>query len=315
MKVIFDDYEYVDLEDNDKGEYYGDEKPNTAYNDKYFQSLMTDGRFDEAIKYASKYRFTNTEKQQAYANTIENLKQKTKKTSSFYGSIGNEDHLNQIKFIDGVFLPGAFEGQKNNPYVQKLQNIKDNLFLQFDGAFGEGKNVDYSTIAIDFSPKKQVGLFGWDWIAKDNIEDNIDAFYERSGLNEAQLRSAGIRIENKDGHTILKFDKDNDLANQILYYAPTASNFTTYSAYDRNGNNVMQNKGLTSSSAYTSESIKEFKKLIDDTQETKRSYFNNLGAIDGRAYSSTVGPLLTDNLSTLNDALNSGSITPNFILR
>ena len=115
---------------------------------------------------------------------------------------------------------------------------------------------------------------------------------------------------NKDGRTILRFDKSNALANKILYNTPIVLN-GIFGDADRA---VLANKptkivGYNSKGEVTGETddLREYQRFINEAKDTKEKYFSDFD-LTYKDYSSTVGPMISDELSSLKESLNSGYI-------
>lgn len=314
MKVTFDGYTYFDPNNNDKNTYAGTEEQYVQYKfDKnHFNQLISNRQYQDAADYAAQFHFDDPDKQRQNENYILNLRREGRKLGAIYGRIDNDNSRNMIEFIDNVFVNGGLEQVASNPFTQQFVDIKREIGSNYRSrdTWGnpEGDKVEAVGLSIIFKPQKQTGIFGWDWAAKDNTEASIEKFYENSGLNETQLKSAGVQVIHKDGHTTLKFDKSNALANQILYNIPLynhggdigggSSYWVNINGYDAQGN-VLPGVGT--------QNIARLKEVINSAQSEKDKYFQKINMTD-KLYSSTIGPALDDNLSALNSALSSGQI-------
>lgn len=295
MVVNFNGYQRI-IDDGDNNIYESNQKPDLKFDNDYFQGLVSNREFDEAINYANQFRFNDVEQQQKFENHIYNIAREGRKISAYYGNIGNTDDLNKIEFRDNIFNNYHNE---NNPFYQKFIDYKDGLLNS------SIEKHNYETISLDFEPEKQyVNILGFniDWIAPDNIDNNIDAFYKKSGISEAKLKSVGIIPKKKDGHTILEFDKNHPLANQLLYNVDTRSPFIHVTGKDVDGNTIQ-------TLSEPKVNIERMQNIIDDAERTKKAYLSNKGAVNSNLYSSTIFPLINDNLNDLNNQLHTGLIS------
>ena len=325
MKVILRNYTYYDPNSDDNNVYdinykdnnnpkYADWFNEYTFNKTHFNQLVANRQYQDAADYASKFHFDDPTIQRAHENDILNLRREGRKISAVYGRITDSDKLAQIDFLDHVFIDGGLEQIESNSYAQQFSDYKRHLGSTHKrGIVGYTNDIEQEATAISFTfaPQKQTFL-GVDWLAKDNTTRSIEAFYENSGLNETQLRSAGIEITKKDGYTTIKFDKSNKLANQIIYNAIPATRSgdvgggSDYNiqllGYDAKGN-VLSDMSLARTQSWT-----DMRNLISNAESTKVNAFSALDMAT-KDYSSTVGPALDDSLETLNQMFATGQIT------
>lgn len=313
MKISFGNYSYYDPTKKSSIP-QGNEVNKYKFDNNRFQKLISNRQYQDAADYASKYHFDDPATQRAHENDILNLRREGRKLSAVYGRIDNVDKLNKISFLDNVFVDGGLEQISDNPYAERFASFKEHLgSTHKKGLIGYTDEIDKEATAISFTfaPEKQK-LFGIDWLAKDNTERSVEAFYANSGLNEAALKSAGVEITHKDGFTTIKFDKSNPLANKIIYNAiPPVRGGDIGSSSDYN----IELKGYTADgkeikdiSLLRSKSWDEMRNMIADAEDVKTDAFSALDMTE-KDYSSTVGASLDDNLEQLNQLLATGQIT------
>lgn len=313
MKISFGNYSYYDTTKKSSIP-QGNEVNKYKFDNNRFQKLISNRQYQDAADYASKYHFDDPAVQRAHENDILNLRREGRKLSAVYGRIDNVDKLNKISFLDNVFVDGGLEQISDNTYAKRFASFKEHLgSTHKKGLIGYTDEIDKEATAISFTfaPEKQK-LFGIDWLAKDNTERSVEAFYANSGLNEAALKSAGVEITHKDGFTTIKFDKSNPLANKIIYNAiPPVRGGDIGSSSDYN----IELKGYTADgkeikdiSLLRSKSWDEMRNMIADAEDVKTDAFSALDMTE-KDYSSTVGASLDDNLEQLNQLLATGQIT------
>lgn len=296
-----------------------------AFDETKFNNLIANRQYNDAADYAAQFHFSDPKVQKEHENDIINLRREGRVLGAIYGKINNETDLKKVEFYDKVFVDGGLEQLKKNPYVESFAEYKRNI----GSIIKDGKIVQEATdLSITFKPEKRYGVFGIDWLAKDN-ENNIDNFYAQSGLNEQQLKAAGVTVIHKDNKTTLKFNKSNKFANQILYNIPGNLKYTSSGIGYTDDNNV-DIKGITANgeiieSGYFTEddniksklgataemnmsNIINIRNVINSAKTTKESYFKK-NDLDTKQYSSIVGPMISDELSSLREALNNGQIT------
>lgn len=320
MKISFGNYTYFD------GKVEGDGKPyigtqgewtgHYAFDENKFNQLIANRQYSDAADYASQFHFSDPETQKAHESDIINLRRSGRVLGAIYGRVQDPADLAKITFADNVFVDGGLERMEKNEYssalLNRLEEYKAKIGSEIEyNTFGaDDIKTEATSLGITFKPAKRTFL-GIDFLAKDN-ENTIENFCDAIGLSINQLRDSGVDVIRKDGDTTLKFNKSNPLANKILYYAPInkSSNTVgdipvtdfggdipvTVTGYDNDGNALGRGVGLD-----------RFKQLIDDARNTKEKYFKDFN-LTYKDYSSTVGPMISDELSSLKAMLNSGQI-------
>lgn len=309
MKINFGNYTYYDGKPSDviyPGIKGAGMLGHLAFDENKFNQLISNRQYNDAADYAAQFHFNDPETQKAHENDIINLRRNGRVLGAIYGRVKDPTDLAKITFADNVFIDGGLERSGNNDLNTAFENIKSKIGSTVD----ENGNVvnEASTLEIIFEPKKNK-LLGIDWLMPDN-DNNIENFYKNSGLNVNTLRDNGVEVINKDGRTILRFDKSNPLANKILYKTPVVLN-TTFGDLDRR---ILANKptkiiGYNKKGEVTGETddLREFDSFIKDAINTKEKYFEDFD-LTYKDYSSSIGPMISDELSSLKAMLNSGQI-------
>lgn len=283
-----------------------------AFDENKFNQLISNRQYNDAADYAAQFHFNDPETQKAHENDIINLRRNGRVLGAIYGRVQDPTDLAKITFADNVFVDGGLERSGNNNLNTAFENIKSKIGSTVD----ENGNVvnEATTLEIAFEPKINK-LFGIDWLMPDN-DNNIETFYKNSGLNINILRDNGVQVINKDGRTILRFDKSNSLANKILYYTPQVLNGMGHpdSPYANLNRKVLATKptrvrGFNSKGEYvnTTDDLREYNRFIKDAITTKEKYFEDFN-LTYKDYSSSIGPMISDELSSLKAMLNSGQI-------
>ena len=313
MKVSFGNYSYYNPNDNSAVP-TGNAINKYKFDNRKFNQLIANRQYQDAADYASQFHFNDPATQRAHENDILNLRREGRKIAAVYGRIDDVDKLNKISFLDHVFVDGGLEQISDNPYAKRFAEFKQHLgSTHKKGVVGYTNDIEQEATAISFTfaPEKQT-LFGIDWLSKDNTKRSVESFYANSGLNEAQLKSAGVEVIHKDGFTTIKFDKSNALANKIIYNALPGTRKgdlgggSDYNiilkGYNSNG------KEIGDISLWRSKSWDEMRNMISDAENVKTNAFQALDMAK-KDYSSTVGPYLDDNLEALNQMAASGQIS------
>ena len=312
MKLSFGNYSYYDP--TDKSSIPENKINDYKFDNTHFQQLIANRQYQDAADYAAKYHFDDPATQRAHENDILNLRREGRKIAAIYSQVPDEATKQKMEFIDNVFVDGGLEQILNNPYAARFIQLKRMLgsdletnavgAASFDSSLIEGMSraggdskilKEATGLKITFNAKTQKGIFGWDWAASDN-NNNIDAFYKKSGLNETQLKSAGIIVSHKDGNTTLQFNKSNALANQIisnLFYIGTDDGMNIPNIIENvnivgiaaDGSDIVRpnsNRGLTKAA-----NVNDLIRLVQQSEEAKANVFNTTGNTE-KDYSSTV---------------------------
>lgn len=298
-----------------------------AFDETKFNNLIANRQYNDAADYAAQFHFSDPKIQKEHENDIINLRREGRVLGAIYGKIHNDIDLKKVEFYDKVFVDGGLEqlntSNKNasdyNEYAEQFIDYKRKLGSTIEN--GEIKD-EATRLSITFEPEKQYGLFGIDWLAKDN-KNNIDNFYAQSGLNEQQLKAAGVKIIHKDNKTTLDFDKSNKFANQIIFNLPkdsrrmgdtpfrTSGKNVSIVGYTSKGESIIDKRNESIANLFTLDYNRNFENiqnLINSAKTAKESYFKK-NDLDTKQYSSTVGPMISDELSSLREELNNGQIT------
>lgn len=331
MKINFGTYTWFgDLKDTrnityDANNVTQKEFESKQFNNDYFNQLVSNRQYEDAANYANQFHFNNPEEQRKHLNDIDNLRRNGRILASCYNKISDTNTLNKVEFFDKVFINGGLETLKDNEYVKAFADVKKRFG---SGDIDKDPNNEATSLAITFYPKTRKFL-GIDWLVKDN-DNNIDAFYKRSGLNEQALKAKGVQVTNKDGKTILRFDKSNALANNIinnLYDRVRAGGFGSgdersswlpedwnimendIEGFNAKGKSVYKGQPLYCGSANKLlTDLTTMNTIIDGCKNAKDIYFRQ-NALNEKAYTSTIAGNIDDNLVMLQEALSNGSIT------
>ena len=314
MKINFGNYTYFE-DDGRPGTYIGTKgewSGHYAFDENKFNKLIANRQYNDAADYAAHFHFNDPKTQKAHENDIINLRRNGRVLGAIYGRVQDPKDLAKITFADNVFVDGGLERSDNSDINTAFENIKSKIGSTVD----ENGNVvnEATTLEIIFEPKINK-LFGIDWLMPDN-DNNIENFYKNSGLNINTLRDNGVQVINKDGRTILRFDKSNSLANKILYYTPQVLNGMGHpnSPYANLNRKILATKptrvqGFNSKGEYvnTTDDLREYNRFIKDAITTKEKYFEDFN-LTYKDYSSSIGPMISDELSSLKAMLNNGQI-------
>lgn len=322
MIVNYDGYSYINDNHTDKGIYKNLNNPNYQYDGNKFQDLINQKRYEDAADYISQFKVNDPEAQREIDANVVNLRRQGRIASAIWSRIDKDDK-EKFRFANEVFSDGGLNNNNDN-YAKKFTDIKDEI--------GSSDEEKATKLQITFEPKQQT-LFGIDWIAPDN-DWSIDDFYNVSGLSKNDLLNAGVQITNKDGNTILTFDKSNALANKILYYIPdheeampgyglvqTIVNYFGATKTDREWNEHdglglwlskftpkiagLNDKGEIITKSRAAE-LRKYRQYIDDALDINDKY--TMDNDETKQYTSVLGGWINDDMARLHEMYANGEI-------
>lgn len=316
MKIDFGNYTYFDGVNDITIPHGSTEYPYTfiashEFDEAKFNELINNRQYQDAADYAAQFHFNDPAVQKQHESDIINLRRSGRILGAVYSRIHSPEDLEKVTFVDNVFVDGGLERLDNNTFASELEKYKAETgseLVEVDGDYKIAREA--TSLAITFSPGKRRFL-GIDFLASDN-ENTIENFYSNSGLSPEDLKDAGVNIINKDGKTTLMFNKSNPLANKIIYYTPVKRDRNTIGdipTSESGGNIAATIQGYDSEgNALNSWSrVSQIQQLIDDAMDTKEEYFSEISN-EYKDYSSTVGPLISDELADLRVSLQNGDI-------
>lgn len=310
MKITFNGYTYFDPTNEDKNTYEGTNANyvNYAFNHDTFNKFIADRRYQDAADYAAKFHFDDPKIQQEHENDIYNLRREGRKIEAIYSKFNDED-LTKVEFIDNVFLNGGLENIQDNEYAKKFIEYKNNLFSKIQGMDKDGNIIQSSSkyLSMTFENNGKKSFLGVDAWAKDN-DATIDNFYKMYGFSEAQLKSAGVNVINKDGKTSLIFDGTNPMANKLIYSISKFANEDTSEGNNTTLVGVTDDKNKPAIVPGFNDNLTLMQMLVDDSTVKKDQALQELDTTT-KDYSSTIGPAIDDGLVELNAMLAQGAIT------
>lgn len=310
MKVTFNGYSYFDPNNRDKGTYAGTNANYTQYgfDQKKFNELIGNRQYQDAADYAAQFHFDDPATQRQHESDILNLRREGRKLGAIYGRL-NQENLEQVEFMDNIFENNGLERIQNNKYAQEFIKYKNSLLSRPNG-MDENGNVKYTTdryLSMTFENDGKKKFLGIDWMAADN-DATIGNFYKLYNLSEAQLKSAGVNVINKDGKTTLVFDASNPMANKLIYSMSKFSSDDTSGGYDNTMTGTTNDINTPAIVPGANGNLTSIKNLIGNAESKKVQAFRGIEFAE-KNYSSTVGSSLDDGLVALNAQLASGAIT------
>lgn len=203
-----------------------------AYNDAYYQQLIKEHKYDDAVKYMKNFTFTDQNFNSKYQASIASLSQ----TGAYYKALSNRltsDQMDLWEFQNNLYVDNGFDGLEDNKYVKQFQDFKkflgSHVLYNTDNEDNPYYHMDsYAThLALGF-PSGKTYLFGWGWkgdwlmdkLGIDYGEDEgntLGNYINRLGLSKEDLEAQGIKIDtDKNGVSAVLFDKSNPLANRLI---------------------------------------------------------------------------------------------------
>ena len=235
-----------------------------AFNDQYFDQLISEQQYSDAADYLSNFKFNDIERQTKLNDDIAYYRQQAKKQEYLNKHLLNDDERDKVTFANAIFDPDKLNSlvvrpnyvlPNGQPDKAKMSSWHSNKyaeeFMEFKKQLGSSDDVEATALQIEFAPEKRTFL-GIDFLARDN-DNTIDEFYKRTGLDAKTLEAYGVRTSrDKDGYTTITFDKTNPLSNKILYniknpgYKRNDDVFmdstTKITGVDKNGNTIAQTR-------------------------------------------------------------------------
>ena len=195
----------------------------------HYVKLNDNGEVQKGYDFIKQFRLIGTPSEiEKFNNAVEQVRYNHLIDEQVYKNT-DEDYLPAIDFTNSI-SKGTYDKLENNKFKNEFDDVKNLL----------GRNAN--RLRIVFEPEKQK-LLGLDWLRSDNTDANIDVFYKNSKLDPTILENNDVVIRKKGGKTYLEFDKDNELANQILLNVPHSSAYTpkVYGMFD-NSNDIKNSK-------------------------------------------------------------------------
>lgn len=187
------------------------------FNSKQYDDLIRARDYNGAADYLTSLKIP-ANKRAYIKEQVMKLRQQARVINGFY-NIANQEQRQAFNFLNNVRNNGVFDrdakGNFTNPFEKNYIGLIKDLGSYVDA---KGKKQDATVISINFDPKvvRKTGLFGWDWLAKDDVyEDNaFDLFLANNGWSKDDLRKMkGVQLIEKDGMVTLNVTKGNNLDN------------------------------------------------------------------------------------------------------
>ena len=336
---------YNDARSNFKGD-SNDWRTKWAYSPQKYEEFINNQDYDRAIKYLSMFKFDDIDKQKQLNNQIDELKRVGRIKSSMYNAIQDPNTLLNVKFADALDGSGKFAGLISD--VNKLQpfsynnampnflepgsgtmrtepngNVVDKFVTSMNrlASSADMKNVA-SRLSITFAPKvkKAFGLDWLDWADPDNA-NNIDNFIDRLGISYEDLQQHGVKIETEggdrlNGSTTLTFDKSNPYAVKLLLALDASDSIVDSESMKPWGNTPVSIKGYDMNGKLIDtdynngidlQTIRYMQSLANNAKQARNEALH-IGDTGVRSYSSTVGPVINDELEQLKAMHDAGYI-------
>lgn len=337
MNLTFDKYKYIGAEDPNKTN-----KQDYAFDDAYFNGLISSKRYIEAAKYAEDYSPIDPEERRQHDIDIAQLKNQGRKIEAIYSYVGmKKDVRDALDFKDAVFKPGALSQLEDNDLANEFIKFKEKLgsaYVYSDDpnnlqmhSTAPDKLVKATRLQIGFAPEKQTFITdNWlgDILARDN-SNNIDNFLRQSGYTEDMLKQAGVKVErNKDGYGWITFDKNIDISNELIYKLASFADFNdasygehkgfswsrnlTVKGFDSDGKEIKRTKSRMLLEQSNARDFIVMKRQIDDAIDKSNKAIDDIKTNKNlyKNYSSTKMSLASDDLVALEESYANGEVTP-----
>lgn len=272
------------------------------FNKEYYDELRANRNYQDAYDYAMQFKLNDPVAEDERRNKLKTMLRRGHVVETVYKN-ADETFYPAIDFRMNVKQPGGLERLQNNEYAENFIAYKDAL----------GDNAD--RLQIVFEPVQQKGIFGIDWMKKDNVGASIENLYENTGYNKQYLEANGVNVRLKDGKTYLEFDKSNDLANTILLNLPHDTRFSPMiNGLDEEGNvksdYLVRGGGGDMSwwnTTHGTAIVSRMQQLYKDAEKLENLSYQ-AGSAKIKQVSSQVFPLLYEEAKNLEDDLAEGKI-------
>ena len=251
---------------------------NEPINADYADHLITTKQYDEAIAYITSYSSSDAKERERMIACVNSIKLARAKEATLAKSL-TPQQMSAFNFADMILTPGATDAirykkdssghdvynsdeefARDNPLVAKFRQAKQGIGSELI-SYPKGGNVitDVDKIASMVQitiPKRKQGVFGIDWLYKDNNhkDDILNTVYSMTGQNPQDLIRKGVKFRETDnGDFELYFDKNtNEGTALMIAIGKTAAhynredNLPIVQGFDANGNklNTTYNKAI-----------------------------------------------------------------------
>lgn len=321
-------YTYIDLGDT---VYIGPLDPNKQktedykWNNDYYNKLLANRQYNDAVEYASRYQFKDYNKQNKYLATIAALGSEGRLYEAVQNRAKTPEQKQALDFADNVFVPGGLETIIKDENGQYKDNEIYNRFVEAKQHIGAFIDKDYK---YGNSPKKLSFVFPTNVDLSEYGDDSFNYFLNQMNTTKDELISSGIDIKvNKQGESVLTMDVDNDLSNKVLYYvakqyySPKKTDIwdslfgyknpnIKITSYDENNVEISRNKtAITEYSEVDVDyaNLKYYADIIDNAKKAKDEIYEEV--TKDNVYSSIKGTPIFDGKDELDNQLKQGIIT------
>lgn len=265
-----------------------------AFSEEYFTKLIHLHMYNEAADYAENFQFHDPKKQKEHENDIYNLRREGRRTESIFSKL-DKDQKDAIMFYDNYSIFGGLDNIQNNKYTKEFNEIKSKLGnvyeTNFWGIRTDKIKAEATDIELEFS------------------KNNLDKFFNDSGLSEDDLTLADIKINKKsNGNSTIKFSKTNPLSNKILSSKLYKHKGDLYMSNDDIGIKYFDKDGNILSSGRVDRLVDDLREVVEKAKKEKDKIYNDVVS-DKRNFTSTVGPALDENAEYINELRRSGQLT------
>lgn len=209
-------------------------------NADYADSLIDNKKYDEAIAYITQFSSTDAAERNRMLACVNSLKLAKAKQATLAKSL-TPQQMSAFNFADMILNPGATDAirykkdssghdvynsdeefARDNPIVAKFRKAKQGIGSEIDYSedpylFGNfNKTASMVQITI---PKHKEGLFGWDWLYKDNNhkDDILNTVYTMTGLTSQDLINKGVKFtETDNGDFEVYFNKNTNEGTALM---------------------------------------------------------------------------------------------------
>ena len=283
----------------------------------YANTLIDNKQYDEAIAYITQYSSSDAKERERMLACVNSLKLAKAKQAALAKSL-TPQQMSAFNFADMILTPGATDAirykkdssghdvynsdeefARDNPIVASFKYAKqaigseitynpyDNrIIYNSSDNMVEPKLKNIATMVQITIPKHKEGLFGRDWLYKDNNhkDDILNTVYSMTGQTPEDLRRNGVTFTEKDnGDFEVYFDKNSKEGTALMIaIGKTAAqygredNLPIVQGFDVNGNKLETsygNQGEYNNIMFNAANLRAIASAYDRAQETKQ-YIN-----------------------------------------
>ena len=245
----------------------------SGYDNSKFNAFLNNHEYTNAANYLRQFKPKDPEQLNSWLSNVRVLEHQGRKLEAVYSRVEPDDY-EDMTFYDAFFVDGGLGTIPDNKKAQDWLRYKQML-----GTY-------------------KVEQLGYTFDSK----LDFNSFINGLNLTEQQLRDSGIYISSVGEATTIRFTKDNEYSNLLLFIGSTVSTpigvadviAHNLQAWDKDGKEIKLRDIYTK----TGHILTAMQTLVNDAKGAHDKYFNGVSG-EGIDYSSTEGPWLSDNWNNI----------------